>query len=291
MRKLFLKTSKVGVLLTLFLIISNCNSENDSSEKNIFFGDVELRTQNEVNEFGANNYLRIVGKLVIDTSIQTDDTIVDLSPLNSIAIVDEQLLFYRLSNINSLTFNVSEVGALVFELENAISANFPNLIKTTTRGIQISNNLELTNFYFPNLSSVKSELQIINNPKLETLDGFMNLTSFAIDDENLNSISIQSNNLLSNFEGLINIDSQISYLNIETNNSLTSIYGLDNLQLKDIEISLNPSLNDYCAISEFLSIGESYDGNSYADGSANLYIDANLYNPNLQDFINGNCSL
>lgn len=289
MRKLFLKTIKVGVLLTFFLIILNCNSENDSSEENIFFGDVKLRTQNEVNEFGANNYLRIVGKLVIDTSIQTDDTIVDLTPLNSIAIVDEQLLFFRLSNINSLTFNVSEVGTLVFELENAISANFPNLIKITLGGIQISNNLELTNFSFPNLSSVKSGLLIINNPKLETLDGFMNLTSLAIDDENLNSISIQSNNLLSNFEGLINIDSQIRYLNIETNNSLTSIYGLDNLQLKDIEIFLNPSLNDYCAISNFISNGFTYDGENYVDGS-NLTIGENLYNPNFQDFIDGECS-
>lgn len=282
-------------LLIIFLIgtqIFSCSSSdnNDSNEESIFFGDIELRTQEEINDFGANNYIRIAGSLTIDTSIQSNDNVIDLTPLNSIEIVDSSLNIFRLSNIVDLNLNVKEVGGLAIEVENAENINFPALIRTNSDFLNIRNCSELSSINFPSLISIKAELFIINNPKIQNLDGFSTLNSIGLESPFQNRIGIQSNNLLSSLNGLINVSSEIEFLNIETNESLQNLNGLNNLLLKDVEIFLNPNLNDFCAISEFISNGMTYDGDSYTDGTGYLGIFDNLYNPSLQNFIDGNCS-
>jgi hypothetical protein len=72
--------------LTLLFIIG-CNTDDDGSGSiNTYLGDVNLRTQQEVIEFGSKGYTHIEGKICIGCIEQND--INDLRPLRNLKSVE-----------------------------------------------------------------------------------------------------------------------------------------------------------------------------------------------------------
>ena len=123
---------------------------------NIFTGEVQLLTQQDVDDFGANNYSAVDGRLLIgDDRNPTPASIVSLEPLRALTSISSSLrIEYNtaLTNVDGLN-NIKETGNLLLEYNDAlINVNGLSSL-TTTLG-----------FY------------IYGNPLLTTIEGLSNLT-------------------------------------------------------------------------------------------------------------------
>src|SRR5690606_33815833 len=78
----------------------------DIDDNNVFDGRIWLKTQAELDAFGANNYTHITGQLVIGTRYELDfSDITDLSSLTSLISIGENLFIAgneNLANLNGL---------------------------------------------------------------------------------------------------------------------------------------------------------------------------------------------
>lgn len=178
-------------------------TENNSSG-GVYEGDITLMTQQEVNDFGANNYSSINGYL----NFSNGNSVTDLTPLNTITSVQGLLIagdsITNLDGLESLT-NIE------FDLDiwsaDALT-NVDGLINLTTIGrylhIQLSENIQ-------------------------NLNGFQNLTNVGVLNTGSFSIRIKDCDLITNldgFSGLNDVDSQIIIIN---NQILNNFCGFSNL--------------------------------------------------------------
>ncbi|MDP3394254.1 hypothetical protein [Sediminibacterium sp.] len=218
-----------------------------------YFGSITLSNQQEVNDFGSNNYTYIRGGLTV-----TGTTITDLSPLNSIIKISSRLDIIRTS-IKDFT-----------GLENLeiIGVDFPG-------GLKVEHNYLLKNFKgLKKLKIIDGNTSIFRNKILENLEGLESLTTclnFEIhinDNENLKSLKgleqlrillgslmIRRNPLLTDISALRNLEVLYYDLEIDNNASLTNLNGLEKIKLLErISLKNNPNLLDISALRNIDSV-------------------------------------
>ncbi len=251
---------KIISTLLLTLLFISCSSDDDinTNTPNIFEGDAYLTTQQEVEEFGANNYDLIDGYLQIGDSIVTNTSIVDLQTLSSISAINGNLSFSGNNALNSLQGldNVTSVGGRLFITGNELLQNLDGLNSIGSVGINIF---------------------IISNPQLQNMEGLSSITTLG------EHIKINSNAALSSVEGFRNITEIPGGMEIRGNFTLTSLEGFNNLTsvAHSLRINLNGELANFCALETLFKtegVGEDY------------IVFGNEINPSEQEIIDGNCS-
>ena len=238
--------------------------------ENIYDGNFIVRTQEEVNVFGANQYTEITGSFVIgDPEEGTTTDIYDLSPLHSLRSINGTL---NISNnpllIATSGLNIEHVGGqLAFMYNPSLEKieGFNNL--TSLQSLFIYYNEALSNLSsFSQISSIEMYLSITSCPLIPNLDWLNGLTTIGndlsvrfcnsitdvdglsnlrnFDGENF-SIQFTNNNTLENLNGLRNLNTTINSLSITDNPSLLNIDGLENINvLYDVGVSFNDMLLD-----------------------------------------------
>ena len=190
----------------------------------IFYGNVHLSNQADIDEFGLNNYTEILGSLSIG-NIFTDgnDMPSDLTPLIALTTVSDNLSIFvtNLITLDGLD-NLENIHAL-YLIANPFLEDISSL--------SINDNLSyLTLDYNPSLVSLEPlenliELQLLRLSRMSitSLEVFENL-------ESISSLDIRECENLTNLNGLSNI----SYISddytwyISNNSALTSLEGLSN---------------------------------------------------------------
>jgi hypothetical protein len=291
-----------------------------------FIGDAVLHTQGEVNEFGSNHYNIIDGRLEI-SRYDPISSVVDLSPLHDLIKITNNV---RIQNTSLEDFeglnNLKEIGGFI-EIrynDNLISVNGleklesiddylyfqGNPILNNVDGMLSLNSVQGVNFYynlsletvnFLNEATSGSFIIFDDNPSIKTISGFRNMKTLSSD------LIINNNIALLNFSGLNSIETvngvldiigneNLEYLSLESlktvgrdleivgNNKITKLDGINKvMQVNDgLWIGNNIELSDLCGISYLMLNGGVQD---------NIQITNNLYNPTLEDFINGDCNL
>ena len=285
-----------------FFTIELCDSGN------IFQGNIELTSQTDVNNFGANGYCEISGGLYIHES-STSDPIVDLTPLSSLRKVSD--LYVRYCNLLESLEGLNNIVAPVDILLIGYNTELKNLnalsgLTSTNETVQISANPSLVNFDgLENLHSIGANLNIINNDALVNINGLRNVTSiksaiYIEGNETLKNIdglvgftgiadpfaglSILNNPSLLNVNGASNITNLGSNLEISVNGKLENLDGFSSLIALNgrLKITTNGVLTDFCGLTNLLQNGQL--GGAYI-------VSYNAYNPTEQDIIDGNCSI
>ncbi|WP_209400169.1 hypothetical protein [Pseudozobellia sp. WGM2] len=137
------------------LIFKTLNPEVDAK---VFEGDVVLTSQKEVDEFGAENYTKIIGSLGIRDS-NSPTTIQDLSPLNSIK---EITLNFHIVNNDAL------VNIVQFSEMTSVLGDFLILDNINLKSIS----------GFDNIREVGKSFRILGNYNVETLENHLNIEAF-----------------------------------------------------------------------------------------------------------------
>ncbi|WP_457617045.1 hypothetical protein [Lutibacter sp.] len=292
---------------------------------NIFTGDVLLLTQQEVEDFGVNNYSAIEGRLYIGSdSNPAPESITSMASLSALTSVSSSLRIRNntaLTNIDGLN-NIKEAGNVLLEHNTALT-NVDGLSSlTTTSGFYIIGNPVLSNLEgFSNLTAV-GHLSIDENASLTTLNGLHNLTTLNETLEisrtaltNIDALSnittlgydliITSNQFLTSLNGLSNLTSVGENIEISNNTILTNIDGLVGLTTVggDMYVYNNPALTNVDGFSNLTQLGtldiyvnvllSNFCGLNTLiidNGFTNMTVSQCAYNPTEQDIIDGNCS-
>ena len=272
-----MKSTKLVILSILLSFIST----STIGQKKTFVGYPILKTQAEVNTFGANNYTHINGWMRIE-----GEDITSLESLSSLRNIKYSLWITKNNNLESLKglSNIDSIG-----------------VADTSSDLYISENNNLKNLN--GLESLKEVnfIRIIENPRLKNIDSLKNISS------KLDKINISKNDSLISLLGLQNISEVSDYLYLKENKNLISLNGLDKLTkiggtltiqenvslinlnpLSNIEvagslwITLNDKLSDFCGLNKLFQ--------SQLTSSFSMNTGGNLYNPNEDDLKNGRCS-
>ncbi|UOY06819.1 fibronectin type III domain-containing protein [Muricauda sp. SCSIO 64092] len=275
----------------------------------IYEGDIHLKTQSEIDDFGEMGYTYINGNLDIGSSttiLSYQPSINSLEGLSTITAINGLLRISWVNNLVSLKGleNISSLGALYlirvdklknldellnvtsFEHESLISFigindsltnidGLKNVTKINSR-LEISSNNNLENIDgLMGLTSIGQDLIIQGNPKLENIDGLANLVDFDQD------LSIRGNVSLTNLDGLSKITT-VNFLLVSDNENLDNINGLNNISSVGFGCTFlrNTSLKDFCVFQSIISNSNEFE----------FITSENLYNPSKQDVIEGNCS-
>ncbi len=309
--------------MKFFFLLSIFLSTFSYSFSQTHVGDIWLNSQTKVDSFGALGYSTFQGHLRIHHT-----SITDLSSLSDLTTVIGKLTVFNNPNLTSLNGleNITKVtDVLSINNNNAITSldGLSNLDSVEVE-LKITNNDNLSSILgLNNLSYIGQELTIKSNLSLTNLDGLNNLNymndgKVSIEDNlnlnqinglesqtNLHSLKISNNEALVNLNGLHNIY-HVQILRIINNNTLTTLEGIDNLaSSSNIDITSNSSLSsvnglnnltsayslyfydntvlaDYCALNNYIN---------NANSSFNFFItNQNLYNPTVEDLIDGICA-
>lgn len=135
----------------------------------VYMGDITLRTQAEVENFGSMGYTRVTGKLCIGCGGNND--IFDLGPLNTLKAVktlsiENNIVLIKLNDLNNLT----ELGNLRIKqnplLENLDSFSGVTAINT----VELDDNGSLTDIDgLNNLTAIRENIKM-NNTRAITLN-------------------------------------------------------------------------------------------------------------------------
>lgn len=270
-------------LLILSLTFMSCllfESDNEELNVNEFIGDVILETQQDVDEFGANNYTSINGKLTIGSILESNASITNINSLNTLIYISKNLFIIRndsLKNINGLS-NLTSVGLYLSINQNGSLSSLNGLDNLNNVGatLQVSKNENLENIDgLSGLKAVGENMMVTENSKLQNINGLSNVTSFN------GGLNISKNHSLTSIEGVNNLTS-IYHLMIGHNILITNLDPLNNISSIDpegtINIVFNADLIDFCGIEKLVA-------------SNNYTIANNGYNPTYQNFVDENCSL
>lgn len=221
-----------------------------------FIGNMLLSTQQEVIDFGKNQYSSIEGSLKIGSfdSSQPISDIDDLTLLNDLTAVSGSIEIYRtrLENFEGLN-NLISIGAYFYIWDNSLLLNLNALESLTTvvDELSVSRNPMLSNLNGFNSITQVEHLIIYECDALQNLSGLQNINPV------LNNLTITGNDLLTDISALGHISS-VEYLFIEENASLQNIDGLDNITKVGVSlrISDNSSLTDLGALGNLSTVGE-----------------------------------
>jgi len=274
---------------------------NNIYEKYSYIGNVQLDSQQDVNSFGAENNWGISGLLLIGNN-QGDIT--DLSPLSSLINVGTLQIedlditsFEGLNNIVDIEFSLNIIHNTSLLTLEGLSNNL-----TIGYDLSILENYSLTSLNgLPSFSNIGRDLIIRNNNQLNDITALFNINEVGRDfilrfNSQLNDLSPLSNlyeigrnfflfqnDQLSSLSGLENLTHIGGNFDITNQIFITEINGLSNLQtvMGNLSIINNPQLTNLCGIENLIS-------NNGLDGD--YTVEGNVYNPTLQDIIDGNCS-
>jgi hypothetical protein len=224
------------IYIVILIIIISCSKSSDNIsplDERIFVGDVELNSQDEVNQFGENNYVKITGNFSVkywgNTNHQTATDIIDLTPLVSLTDIEGDLEISTNRLLNSLQGlnNIENVGGNLRLIHNRLIPDFKGLHKLKTIGndFDCSRNDNLISFSgFENLISIGGSFIVFDNDNLTSME---NLTSINLIEKD---IDIQYNNDLRNLKGMGNIN-EIRNIFIGNNDGLLNVSDLKNITL------------------------------------------------------------
>lgn len=251
------------LLAAVVTLLFSCSGSDDSNVNpnpnpveicdNVYTGDVELKTQAEVDAFGAKAYCRITGFMKIGNVENSD--IVNLSALQTLEEIGSDLWIISNNKLTSLhgLENLSIIkGALVISFNENIK-NLDEFVLLTELGsnsgssrfvlgsnsaitninglrnitvleeINVSGNSNLTDLSGLERITQATHIAIIANPKLKSLKGLENIT-------NTNYLDIQNNAALESLEQLMSLKKITIRSLILYNNALTNLHGLENLE-------------------------------------------------------------
>ncbi|BDW93901.1 hypothetical protein MACH07_27330 [Flagellimonas marinaquae] len=286
---------------------------NDVDE-DIFIGSIELRSQQEVDEFGPMNYREITGDLIIGYDEDSETPISDLSSLKTIEAIGGTFWVTKTTVLKSL----EGLNNIVYAYKCVISSNTEMDDISALQGIMVnnfinvSNNPKITSLgVFSNIETLESGVRISGNNSLTSLQGFNNLISTGggvgiTHNENLNNVfdlnslttiggrlDISDNFNLINLNGLSNLQTVQSDVWLMDNEHLFDINGLQNLTSFNGEMIINrcDNLQNVDGLIGLTSIERlqlyNCDSLQNLDGVANLTsVDAVtiVYNDSLNDF-------
>jgi len=220
----------------------------------IYNGDVNLGTQQEIDNFGLFGYTEITGDLTI-TDNQTDDitsllnlgelviiggklsilstsSLVSLQGLERITTVERLKVQYNPSLLTMQGLNGLEVingltyqdGLFIQSNSSLISLEGLENLTTITKHLVVGSNSLNSLIGLNNLSQIGGDIGISYDNTLTSLHGLESINSIQ------GKLFVSNNGSLSNLNGLNNLNSISGDLQIY-NNSLTSLVGLDGLTL------------------------------------------------------------
>lgn len=177
---------------------------------------ITVRTQEDLNLLGSNNYSEIIGTLVIGDDIFINSTlpnstnITDLSPLSDLT----QVVNLIINNNNSLT-NLNGLSNL--------EVVYNNLFIGQGDGVQGGNSSLGNISALSNIESLDGNLIIYNNEQLSSLNGLQSLKSVG------KHLVIVGNDDLKSLNGLESLQSIGEYFEIYDNINLDNFCALENL--------------------------------------------------------------
>ena len=209
---------------------------------------------------GGNSVLTDLSGLKNLASIQTDfliggnDSLTDLNGLENLRIVPREL------GIGGNDALISLKGIEMIEKADVI---------------RISGNSSLTSLKWLNINQANRILYIQGNDSLTQIEEIEGTSSSCY-------LVIEDNNNLMSLSGMDNI-TELNGLDVLKNDNLDSLAGLNNIVTitQDIRFAFNPLLSDFCILTNLANNG--FIGGVFATQD-------NLYNPELVDIQNGNCS-
>lgn len=274
----------------------------------VYNGDVTLATQQEVDDFGAQCYTSVTGKL--DIGNNSYNNIVDLSPLiNIYSVGSMHVVGTELTSLYGVNLDINSV---INELKISFNHNLLSLIDISIpseiRDLRIQSNDTLESLEGLNqLNTITFYFLLHNNNSLTSLNGLNNLTSWEYNSfkgneslenftglDNLTAIEDMwlDGTYFKNFEGLESLEAINWEILVKSNLYLESFQGLNNLTTLGNGGSFigldentsdplpNPLLTDYCALQNLFTNG------TYGS----VTIENNAFNPTVQNIIDGNCS-
>lgn len=208
---------------------------------------VVLRTQSDVDTFGAEQYV-IVNQSLLISSDQVDP-IVSLSPLSTLCEVSGNLQFFQNNELISLAGleNLRRVGGdLLFDgNEKLESIDQLSSLQTVGQDLDIFNNMALSEISALNcLEFVGGLLSIDGNNSLSNISGFNAARKLCV----LGDLDIRNNEKLISIDGFNGLERIGGTLDISANALLECIRGFERLEsVESLLIEQHPSLVNICA--------------------------------------------
>ena len=136
---------KLILLFTILIGITILSCSSHDNDETIYHGDVVLTTQEEINAFGANNYITIDGNFTIDENqtihnIVSTDALASITTINGVFTIQNMINWLEVpgfENINSVA------GIVISNNWGILDINFLLNITTNRGSITITNNGEL----------------------------------------------------------------------------------------------------------------------------------------------------
>lgn len=202
----------------------------------VYDGLINLKTQAEVDAFGAEGYTHLSSTLNIGLYVTGGySDIDDLSSLNSIISVGKNIIVGsnpNLQNLNGLDNITKLVGQLVIT-DNESLTNIESLrnIRDFYQSVSVIDNNRLENI--DGLEFIRKAIivNILKNASLKSLSGLSNLSE-------AHDLRITDNSALNNILGLNNLVSLTGGMSIGHNESLINIDGLENLRVVEDDIAI-----------------------------------------------------
>lgn len=242
------------IVLIAVLALQSCSEESTNNfeeiTENIFEGDVELKSQIEVDDFGANKYTRINGNLTIESEYNLV-SIDNLSPLKDLNYISGNLTIAYNDELESLK-GLNDLSVVGEELNIGANEKLENIsdlsaLKTVGGALKLTSNSFGDVSGLENITSITS-LYIKGNKNLANLDALSNVTEVK------NVLEITNNDVLVDYCGLLSI----------LKNKSTAVKIEENLYIP----SDNDLQEDYCSLSLF------------ANRPLLLHLDGKAYNYN-----------
>ena len=292
-----------------FRISGNNELQNLDGLENLEFAEaIDIRGNRVLTSIdGLSGIKEVNGDLRLESLPLTNLGLNNLKSVNR-TITLRNLPLGDIDGFNSL---INIEGLLIIDDNNNLTSikGFQNL--ETINGLSIASNDVLTSLkelnFITNITDFGSGLQFFENESLTSLEGLENIKSLQILNlfnsafrslqgleglENLSALNINGNSNLTSLQGLENLNEISQTLILRNNPSLISLNGLNTLMNIPQEIAFenfpvgiiatnNSSLNDLCAVQTAVQNNPGIE----------IEILENLFNPSVQDIIDGNCSL
>ncbi|QHI35128.1 Internalin-A [Kordia antarctica] len=229
-------------------IVSTCNDSGGGT----YVGDVQLLSQQEVDNFGLFGYTAIEGNLIINeytSQITSLQSLSSLTTITGLVYIHDNEVLSSLTGLDNLT-TIS--GNLQIDRNNSLTdlTGLTNL--TTVSGyVFIDENSSLSDLTgLNNLTEVSDYFKIEDNASLTSLAGLENLTTVSGD------LNIKYNPALINLTGLNNLTTVSSNLYIQYNDALTSLTGLESLTTVSgvFEVFRNSALTNLTTMGNLVTI-------------------------------------
>lgn len=199
------------IVLTFFISYSAIGQKTYTGD------DIYLTSQQEVNDFGANEYKIVEATINIGAVDDTEGDITDLSPLNTIEEI-------RPGADDNSTLPILDIKGL--DIMTNLDG-FENL-KSIKGGFSISRNDKITEINgFTSLTTVNGAIMISQNPELKTIEGFTSMKEHYTGNsqEHTYDLTIQINSKLESFHGFRNLE-KAHRISLLLNQSLVDLDGL-----------------------------------------------------------------